>query len=109
MNFAWALAYGGINTFVVAFLKTEAGLVERQIMLVTSTAFLGGLASLWFLDSRLDKLRAKPVLTFSMAAWICILVVWVGLAGKIIAPLLGVLVALQILMGLLASLVSQFG
>jgi MFS family permease len=106
MNFAWSLAYGGINTFVVAFLKTEAHLAERDIMLVTSTAFLGGLASLWLLGSRLDRLGSKPVLTFSMLAWICILIAWVCLAGKIFAPFLTVLVALQFFMGLCASLVN---
>ncbi|MEO6034540.1 MAG: MFS transporter [Verrucomicrobiota bacterium] len=106
MNFAWSLAYGGLNTFVVAFLKTEAGLSERNIMLVSSTTFLGGLCSLWFLGSRLDRLGSKPVLTFSMLAWICILAGWVCLSGKLIAPVLGVFVALQFLMGLTASLVT---
>jgi MFS family permease len=106
MNFAWSLAYGGMNTFVVAFLKTETNLVERDIMLVSATTFLGGLASLWFLGSRLDRFGSKPVLTFSMLAWICILVGWICLAGKIIAPLLGVLITLQFLMGLSASLVN---
>lgn len=106
MNFAWSLAYGGINTFVVAFLKTEAGLVERDIMLVTATTFLGGLGSLWFLGGRLDRFGSKPVLAFSMLTWICILIGWICLAGKIIAPLLGVLITLQFLMGLSASLVN---
>lgn len=106
MNCAWSLAYGGINTFVVSFLKTEAGLNERDIMLVSSTTFLGGLCSLWFLDSRLDRFGSKPVLTFSMLAWIFILVAWVCLAGKLIPPMLSVLVALQFLMGLTASLVT---
>ena len=99
MNFAWSLAYGGLNTFVVAFLKTEAGLSERNIMLVSSTTFLGGLCSLWFLGSRLDRLGSKPVLTFSMLAWICILGGWVCLAGRLITPVLGVFIALQFLMG----------
>lgn len=106
MNLGWSLAYGGLNTFVVAFLKTEAGLVERDIMLVSSTAFIGGLCSLWFLGSRLDRLGSKPVLTFSMLAWIFILAGWICLAGKLIAPTLGVLIALQFLMGLCASFVT---
>lgn len=106
MNLAWSLAYGGMNTFVIAFLKTETNLVERDIMLVSATAFLGGLASLWFLGSRLDRFGSKPVLTFSMLAWIGILAGWICLAGRIIAPLLGVLVILQFLMGLSASLVN---
>lgn len=106
MNFFWSLAYGGVNTFVVAFLKTEVGLAEGNIMLVTSTAFLGGLSSLWFLGSRLDRLGSKPVLTFSMLAWLSILCCWIGIAGKIVPPTLSILVTLQFLMGLCASLAN---
>lgn len=106
MNIAWSLAYGGINTFVVAFLKTEAGLAESHILLVTATAFLGGLCSLWFLGSRLDRLGSKPVLTFSMLAWLGIMGVWICIAGKIIAPVLSVLIGLQFFMGLCASLAN---
>ncbi len=106
MNFAWALAYGGINTFVVAFLKTELGLADRDIMVVSSTTFLGGLASLWLLGSHQDRLGSKRVLTFSMAAWIGILTGWIFLAAKIFAPRLGLLLTLQFLMGLCASFVT---
>lgn len=106
MNCAWSFAYGGINTFVVSFLKTEVGLSERVIMLVSSATFAGGLCSLWFLDSRLDRFGSKPVLTFSMLVWIVLLGAWVCLAGKLIPPWLSVLVALQFLMGLTASLVT---
>ena len=106
MNCAWSFAYGGINTFVVVFLKTEVGLSERVIMLLSSTAFIGGICSLWFLDSRLDRFGSKPVLIFSMLVWICILGAWVCLAGRLIPPLPAVLVALQFLMGLTASLVT---
>jgi MFS family permease len=56
----WAMAYGGIVAFSVAFLKTETGMSESQILLVTSTSFLGGLSSLWFLGPRLDRLGSKP-------------------------------------------------
>jgi hypothetical protein len=37
--FGWAVAYGGMMTFTVAFLKTEANLSERAILLLTSTTF----------------------------------------------------------------------
>src|SRR5205814_1699176 len=69
---AWSIAYGGITAFTVAFLKTEVGMAEDKILLVSSTAFLGGLSSLWFLGSRLDRLGSKPVLTFSFAAWLVV-------------------------------------
>jgi MFS family permease len=58
----YSVAYGGMTAFTVAFLKTEAGLSECKILLVTSVAFLGGLCSLWLLGSRLDRLGSKPVL-----------------------------------------------
>src|SRR5262249_22109569 len=40
----WALAYGGMTAFTVAFLKVKAGLPEDTILLVTSVSFLGGLS-----------------------------------------------------------------
>src|SRR5207248_197195 len=41
----WSVAYGGMTAFTVAFLRSEAGMAEGKILLVTSTAFLGGLSS----------------------------------------------------------------
>ncbi len=55
-----------MTAFTVAFLKTETGMSEGKILLVTSVAFLGGLSSLWLLGSRLDRLGSKPVLTFCL-------------------------------------------
>src|SRR5207249_4334165 len=52
----WSVAYGGKTAFTVAFLKVEAGMSEGEILLVSSTFFLGGLSSLWVLGSRLDRL-----------------------------------------------------
>lgn len=106
MNFVWSLAYGGINTFVVAYLITSAGLTARDIMLVTSTTFIGGLASLWLLASRLERLGSKPVLTFSMLGWILILCVWSFLSARMIPAHWGIIVLLQFAMGLAASLVT---
>jgi MFS family permease len=103
----WSVAYGGMTAFTVAFLKTEAGMSEGQILLVTATAFLGGLSSLWFLGSRLDRLGSKPVLTFCFAAWLAVLGGWIALAGHALPVTLPLLVLLQLLMGLLAALVSM--
>ena len=104
---AWSVAYGGMTTFTVAFLKTEAGMSEGRILAVTSTAFLGGWSSLWFLGSRLDRLGSKPVLSFSFAAWLAVLAGWISLAGGVFLPQLANVLALQFLMGLLAALVSM--
>ncbi len=103
----WSVAYGGMTAFTVAFLKTEAGMSEGKILLVTSIAFLGGLSSLWFLGSRLDRLGSKPVLTFSFAAWLAVLAGWTSLAGGVLPVKLTLVVILEVLMGLLAALVQM--
>ncbi len=107
MVVGWSIAYGGLTTFTVAFLKTEAGMPEGKILLVTSVSFLGGLSSLWFLGSRLDNLGSKPVLTFSLVTWVLVVAGWGVLAGKIWAPGIALVLLLQVLMGLFASLVQM--
>lgn len=108
MAVAWSVAYGGLNTFVVAFLKTETGLSERAIMLVTSISFVGGLSSLWLLGSRLDHLGSKPVLAVCMIAWIGVLVGWILISGKFVtAHVIPLVLVLQLAMGLGYSLVNM--
>lgn len=107
MIVGWSVAYGGMTAFTVAFLKAQTGMGEGQILLVTSAAFLGGLSSLWLIGWRLDRLGSKPVLTFCCTAWLAVLAGWLLLAGGAYPPALGVLLALQFCMGLLAALVQM--
>ena len=107
MVVGWSLAYGGITAFTVAFLKTETGMSEGSILVVTSISFLGGMSSLWILGSRLDKLGSKPVLTFAFAAWLVVLAGWISVSGGVIRAHLAPLLLLQVLMGLLAALVQM--
>jgi MFS family permease len=107
MVIAWSMAYGGLTTFTVAFLKTEAAMSERAILLVTSVSFLGGWGSLWFIGSRLDKLGSKPVLGFSFVTWMGIVSGWGLVAGKVVAPGILLILALQVLMGLFYALVQM--
>jgi MFS family permease len=104
---AWSLAYGGMTAFSVAFLKTSVQMPEGQILLVNSLSFLGGLSSLWIIGARLDALGSKPVLSFSFGIWILISLGWASMAGHLIAPTFGLIVALQLLMGLFAALVAM--
>jgi MFS family permease len=103
----WSLAYGGVQAFCVAFLRTGIGLAEGPILLLSSVFFLGGLGSLWFLGSRLDHLGSKPVLTFSFGASIGVMLGWMLLAGKVWPVGVTVVLVLQFLMGLLAALVQM--
>ena len=107
MSLLWAVAYGGINTFVVSFLKTEVGMGEREIMLIMSVAFLGGLGALAFFGSGLDRVGSKPVLHFSVVAWLLIVGGWLLIAGKVIAPRPSSMATLLFATGLTSSLVSM--
>jgi MFS family permease len=104
---SYSVSYGGITAFTAAFLKTEVGMSESMILLVSSISFLGGLSSLWFLGSRLDRLGSKPVLTFCHAAWVVVLAGWLSIAGGICPTGMAIVVVLQFLMGLLAALVQM--
>jgi len=103
----YSIAYGGMSAFTVAFLKTEVGMSETKILLVTAISFLGGLSSLWLLGSRLDRLGSKPVLTFCFVLWITVLGGWVTLAGEAVPVKMALVWILEFLMGLLAALVQM--
>src|SRR6185369_13502896 len=103
----WSVAYGGITAFTVAFLRAEVGMSETRILVLTSISFLGGLSSLWFLGSRLDRLGSKPVLTFSFVAWVLVLIGWIGIAGHLLHLKSYLLLSLQVAMGLFAALVQM--
>jgi MFS family permease len=104
---AWSLAYGGVQAFCVAFLRTGVGLAEGEILAVCSVSFLGGLSSQWFLGGRLDALGSKPVLTFCLAAWIGVMLGWMALAGGAWPTSWLAVILLQFVMGLLAALVQM--
>jgi MFS family permease len=107
MNIAWSVAYGGMNTFTVAYLKTEAGMSEGSILLLTGLAFLGGLAGLGYFESRTDRLGSKPVVTFCLCAWIIILAGWLLLAGRIVNAQFYLVLLLELLMGFAYALVNM--
>lgn len=103
----WSVAYGGVNAFTVAFLKGDNVLSEGQILLISSVAFLGGVSSLWLLGSRFDRVGSKPVLGAACVGWLVVLAGWGALAGGALHPALGVILALEFLMGLLAAAVNM--
>ena len=107
LNVAWSTAYGGLSTFVVAYLKSEGGMSEQLILLVTAVYYLGGLGSLVFLGPRLDHWGSKPIMLVALAVWVVIIGGWVLIAGRV-APLYVVwVVGLQIIMGFAFSLVNM--
>jgi MFS family permease len=103
----WAVAYGGMTTFTVAFLKVETPWVDGEILLVGATAFLGGLCSLWFVGSRLDRLGSRPVLLLGYFFWMLAAIGWALIAGRVAAPRIWVILPLQVMMGLFAALTNM--
>jgi len=107
MNTAWAVAYGGLGAFTVAYLKTEAAMSESGILFVTGMAFLGGLCGLAYFGSRTDRLGSKPVLAFCLSIWIVILIGWLLLAGRLVHVQFGLVLFLELLMGFAYALVNM--
>lgn len=106
VNVVWSIAYGGLNTFIVAYLKSSAGFSEGQAILVMSLAFLGGLASYWVAGSRIDRLGSKPILGFTMVAGAMAAMGWSAVAGGWIPAAPVAAVVLAFVVGLCNALFS---
>lgn len=100
MNVAWAVAYGGLSTFSVAYLKSSAGMSESAILFVTSISYVGGLGGLLLFGSRLDHHGSKPVLIVCLAGWVAVLLGWVLVSGGVARASLPLVLGLQLCMGL---------
>jgi len=96
-----------MTAFTIAYLKVRAGMPEGRILVLSSVAFLGGLSSLWFVGSRLDRLGSKPVITASLGGWLLLMCGWMALSGGALPAGVAEVAALQFLMGLLAALVTM--
>lgn len=107
LNIAWAIAYGGLGAFTVAYLKAEAGMTESSILIVTGLAFVGGLAGLGYFGSRTDRLGSKPVLTLSLLVWIVIMLGWFVVAARLVRPRIGLILLLEVTMGFAYALVNM--
>jgi MFS family permease len=106
MNLGWSAAYGGISAFTVAYLKAQTLMSEATILYVCSVFFLGALVSLWF-GLHLDAMGSKPVMAFSSLLCIAIITVWILLAGGLLRPSAILILILQFLMGLAASVFNM--
>lgn len=103
----WSVAYGGVTAFTVAFLKSAAGMSEGKILLISAATFLGGMASLWLLGSRFDRVGSKPVLGAACAGWFAVMAGWTALAGRAFPTTVLSVLVLQFLMGLLAAMATM--
>ncbi len=106
LNVAWSVAYGGVMTFVVKFLKDGAQMPDDRILLLMSVSFAGGLFSPWLMGPRLDRLGSRPLLAFTMATGVVMGVGWWLIAAGL-APAGNVLVLpLVVCVGLVNAVFS---
>ena len=106
VNAAWSLAFGGLTTFIVKYLKDGAGLPSDLILYFMSVSFIGGIATPWLAGPRLDRLGSKPMLGFTMGVGLVIAVGWMLAAGGAVLPGWGYALPLMVLLGLVNSLFS---
>lgn len=106
LNAVWSLAYGGLTTFVVAFLKSGADLRDGPILLLMSAQFVGGLGAYWFGGRRLDLHGSKPAFGFIMLAGCLVAGGWFLLAAGVWRPHIALVLAFIVPLGLLNALHS---
>ncbi len=82
VSFAWAVFMGGLLGFIVKFLKTgDAALADDRVLYASAAKFVGGLVTLWFLHSRLDRLGSRPLMFLAIGILGAVLAVWIGMSG----------------------------
>lgn len=107
MQLLWAIAYGGVTTFTVSYLRASAGLGEGPILCLTGAAFLGGLAGLWIFGSHTDDFGSKPVVSICLILWLVVMAIWVALAAGLLHAGTVLILFLELAMGLAFALVNM--
>ena len=103
VNVAWSVAFGGLGTFAVDYLKSGAGFASDSVLLIMSVSFVGGFFSYWLTGSRLDRLGSKPVLVFAAVAGALTAAGWFAVSSHLVRPTWRATVPLSFALGLLNS------
>ncbi|MDF2374792.1 MAG: MFS transporter [Verrucomicrobiales bacterium] len=106
MNVVWALANGGVLTFLVAWLKEEGIWTEKAILMLTSVTFIGALLNQMLISRGLDRFGSRPILIVGMIVWILLLGLWTAIAGGVISPHVPLVIGLMLILGLAGSMVN---
>lgn len=106
LNAVWSLAYGGLTTFVVAFLKSGADLPDGSILMLMAAQFIGGLGAYGFGGRRLDLHGSKPAFGFIMIAGFLVAGGWFLMAAGIWTPRKPLVLGFIMPLGLLNALHS---
>ena len=82
VSFTWAILVGGLLGFMVKFLKKGPdAMADNLVLYASAVKFAGGLITIWFLHSRLDRLGSRPLMFLALGIWAMVVVVWIGMSG----------------------------
>ena len=99
VNFTWAVLIAGLMGFIVKFLKGPGEMSDNHILYANATKFAGGLFTIWFLHSRLDRLGSRPLMFLALGIWGGVVAVWIAMSGGQLAVNFWIVVAAYLVMG----------
>lgn len=106
-NIAWGLAYGGLQTFIVSYLRAQGGLGDAAVLIAMAAFYLGGMSATWVAGPRMDRLGSKPVLTFTMVMLALMSIGWFLMAARVIPAGQASALALLLVLGLGSTLFTS--
>jgi MFS family permease len=106
LNVVWALANGGVLTFLVAWLKTEVQMPEHHILMLSSVIFVGALLNQLFVSRILDRFGSRPVLMTGLLVLLVLLATWTAITGGVLNPLLPLIAVMMLVLGIGGSMVN---
>ncbi len=106
MNVFWALANGGVLTFLVAWLKTEINWPEHHILMLSSVIFVGALANQLVLSRLLDRFGSRPILMTGLIIMLMLLATWTAITCGLLAPMTSLVAVLMFVLGVGGSMVN---
>ncbi len=80
----WALAAGGLGVFAVAFLRGVAGYPDSLVLVMSSLAVIGALASLGWVGRLIDRVGSVPVLRGCLVSFFVMTGGWALLASGVV-------------------------
>ena len=99
VHFVWAILIGGLMPFIVKYLKGPVGMDYDSVIHADAAKYLGGLVTLWFLHSRLDRLGSRPLMMLAGAAWFIIVLGLIGMSSHLIEAKMVVVCSIGVVIG----------
>ena len=99
VSFTWAMLIAGLLGFLVKFLKGPGELPANLVLYANAIKFSGGLVTIWFLHSRLDRLGSRPLMFLALGIWAAGIGVWIAMSGGHLSVDFPVVCATYLVMG----------